>query len=107
MLETIPLDAASELSFGSSTWLDDEAPEGNPVDLIFLEDQIIDTGRWSIYHFIVFRYGAEFYGFSYDEPATEYQETTLEDRFEANPVPIFPLVAEEVMTTAYRRADVS
>ena len=100
LLKTISVDAASELAFGSNGWTDEDGPE----DLFFVEDEIVDTGRWSIYHFIVFKNEDQFYGFDYEEPATEYQDIGIEERFDANPVPVYPLVAREVVKTVYDRA---
>lgn len=99
MLQNIPVDAASELAFGSDTWLDEDAP-GEP-DLIFIEDETVGKRRWEIDHWIVFRHGEQFYGFDYAEPATEYQETSIEDRFTEDPVPVTPLRAEPVTVTTY------
>lgn len=37
-------------------------------------DEIVDTGRWSIYHRIVFSDNGKFYETSYSEGATECQD---------------------------------
>jgi len=38
-----------------------------------LEDEIIDTSRWSVHHSIVFEDGGKFYQTSYSVGATEQQ----------------------------------
>lgn len=42
-------------------------------DDIIMEDNIIDTSRWSIIHEIVFKYENKFYKAFYSEGATEMQ----------------------------------
>lgn len=39
-----------------------------------IEDTITGTGRWSIYHRIIFEYEGTFYSTSYSEGATEQQD---------------------------------
>lgn len=52
------------------------------------ENEIQDTGRWSIYRRAVVQYGSKFWAIEYDEPATEYQEVDNADYsiYEVNPV---------------------
>lgn len=46
---------------------------GLPYDCKLIEDDIIDTTRWSIVHEIVFEDNGKFYMTTYSEGATEYQ----------------------------------
>lgn len=46
---------------------------GLPYDCELIEDDIIDTTRWSIVHEIVFEDNGKFYMTTYSEGATEYQ----------------------------------
>lgn len=101
MLQTLDVDIASELALGISEEILPDEP-GFPGTYKFLNDDIVDRGRWSIYHFIVFEYDGDLYGFNYSEPATEYQETSLEERFEASPVPLYQVEAHQITTTEYR-----
>lgn len=45
-------------------------------DAKFLEDNIVDTSRWSIHHEVVFEHEGKFYRSSYSVGATEYQDET-------------------------------
>lgn len=47
---------------------------GLPYDCKLIEDDIIDTTRWSIVHEIVFEDNGKFYMTTYSEGATEYQD---------------------------------
>lgn len=47
---------------------------GLPYDCKLIEDDIIDTTRWSIIHEIVFEDKGKFYMTTYSEGATEYQD---------------------------------
>ena len=47
---------------------------GLPYDCKLIEDDIIDTTRWSIVHEIVFEDKGKFYMTTYSEGATEYQD---------------------------------
>ena len=44
-----------------------------PYDCCPIEDNIIDTSRWSIIHEIIFENGGKFYRTTYSEGATEMQ----------------------------------
>lgn len=46
---------------------------GLPYDCFPIEDNIIDTSRWSIIHEIIFEDGGKFYRTTYSEGATEMQ----------------------------------
>lgn len=47
---------------------------GLPYDCKLIENDIIDTTRWSIVHEIVFEDKGKFYMTTYSEVATEYQD---------------------------------
>ena len=47
---------------------------GLPYDCKLIEDDIINTTRWSIVHEIVFEDKGKFYMTTYSEGATEYQD---------------------------------
>lgn len=47
---------------------------GLPYDCKLIENDIIDTTRWSIVHEIVFEDKGKFYMTTYSEGATEYQD---------------------------------
>lgn len=46
---------------------------GLPYDCFPIEDNIIDTSRWSIIHEIIFEDGGKIYRTTYSEGATEMQ----------------------------------
>lgn len=94
MLESISVEDAYELACGY--WLDRYDP---------VHDEIIDHSRWEVHHRIVFRdrKDSALYGFDYAAPATEYQESSIEERFDGDPVPVFPIVAKTVTATVYER----
>jgi hypothetical protein len=102
MLTTIDIDIAVELALGISVGPDPDETD-YPHAFEFVHDEIDGKRRWDIDHTIVFKYDRGLYGFNYAEPATEYQEGSFEERFEANPVPVFPMYAEDVTTTIYKR----
>lgn len=63
-----------------------------------ISDEITDTGRWSVYHEMIFSHEGHFYRTSYSVGATEYQ---CEEPFEFDPVEVdveevFPV--EKVIT---------
>lgn len=64
--------------------------------------QEVSQHRWYQKQLIVFERDGQLFGFHYDEPASEMQED--QDRFESDPVPVFPVVGREVVTTVYERA---
>lgn len=101
---TLHEEVAGELAGGESFDLDTaEAmacgmPEG---DYAFVASQEVSKHRWYTKRLVVFRHADALLGFLYLDPATEEQEG--QDRFEADPVPTFPVVGREVTTTTYER----
>lgn len=72
------------------------------TDVRLVQDEIVDHGRWFVYHEAVFsrwngNLSVEYVGVQYAEPATEMQEADDE------PVEIYPLEAYEERVTKYRR----
>lgn len=65
--------------------------------------QIVSKHRWYTKQLVVFEPlpGVKV-GFYYLDPASETQED--QDRFEADPVPIFPVIGRQVTTTVYEKA---
>lgn len=66
--------------------------------------QNVSDHRWYTRQPIVFRAptgNRELFGFYYLKPATEEQED--QDRFEADPVPVFRVVGRDVVTTVYEK----
>lgn len=55
--------------------------------------------RWYTKQLIVFKRDGALLGFYYLEPASELQED--QNRFEADPVPVFSVTRREVTTTVY------
>lgn len=45
-----------------------------PEDVWEVEDEILDSGRWELYHRAVYRYQDRFWIVHYNEPATENQD---------------------------------
>lgn len=75
-------------------------------DIIYstaLPMQEVSQHRWYTKRLVVFKREDELLGFYYLDPATEEQEG--QDRFEADPVPVFPVTASEVVTTVYEKAE--
>lgn len=72
-------------------------------------EQEVDEHRWYTTLLVVFRDEGDLtpddslYGFYYLAPASELQEG--QDRFASDPVEVFPVVAKEVTTTVYERAE--
>ena len=65
-----------------------------------LSIQDVDEHRWYTKQLVVYADGdMGVRGFYYLKPASEIQED--QDRFEADPVPIFPVVGRTVTTTVY------
>lgn len=62
-------------------------------------DQEVSQHRWYTKRLIVFKRKGVLWGFYYLAPATEMQED--QDRYEADPVPVFPVVAKTITTTIY------
>jgi hypothetical protein len=65
--------------------------------------QEVSQHRWYTKRLVVIDTVAGLAGFYYFEPATEDQEG--QDLFEADPVPVFPVVAREITTTIYESED--
>ena len=69
--------------------------DGKPVAV-----QDVSQHRWYTKQLVVYTtLDGRLMGFYYLRPATEEQEGM--DNFEAEPVPIFPVVARQVTTTTY------
>jgi hypothetical protein len=48
---------------------------GTPTEgFTFIEDEIVDTTRWSILTKLTFKFGDKFYQTTYSKGATEYQD---------------------------------
>lgn len=58
-----------------------------------LEDNVVDTSRWSVHHDIVFSFEGKNYRSSYSEGATEMQ---MEDPYENDPDEIEVTEVEQV-----------
>ena len=43
-------------------------------DINIISNKIVDTGRWTNKHELIFKHDNKFYRVNYDEPATEMQE---------------------------------
>jgi hypothetical protein len=61
--------------------------------------QTISEHRWYNKCLVVFTREDELLGFHYLAPASELQED--QDRYESDPVQLFPVTAREVITTVY------
>ena len=79
----------------------EEAEEIALFDHVARQD--VEEHRWYTKQLVVFELDGRLMGFYYLDPATEMQED--QDRFEAEPVPIFPVAGREVTTTVYGPAD--
>jgi hypothetical protein len=64
--------------------------------------QDVSKHRWYTRQLVVFERGGDLRGFYYLEPATEEQEG--QDRFEGDPVPVFPVSVREVVVKTYEAA---
>lgn len=53
-----------------------------PEGFELVSDDITDTTRWSVLHYVVFKFDGKFYATGYSEGATEYQD---ESPFEYEP----------------------
>lgn len=66
-----------------------------------ISDEVTDTGRWSIYHDIIFEYEGKFYQTDYSEGATEQQcESPWEDETE---ITSFEVEKKEVLVESWVR----
>lgn len=65
-----------------------------------ISDEIVDTSRWSIHHYMIFKYEGNFYGVGYTRGATESQD---EYPFEYEPsmVECDDLIAQTVTKIEY------
>lgn len=65
--------------------------------------QLVSEHRWYTKELIVFRAptGDHLLGFYYLKPASELQED--QERFESDPVQVFPVYARNVMTAVYEK----
>lgn len=68
----------------------------------YVATQDVSEHRWYTRQLVVFSVDGELMGFHYLKPASELQED--QDRFDADPVPVFPVTAREVTTTVYEEA---
>lgn len=75
----------------------DEIVDGFPI-----ARQDFSRHRWYTKQLVVFRRDGQLMGFWYLKPASELQEDQY--RYVDDPVPVFPVVGEEVTTTVYRSA---
>jgi hypothetical protein len=93
VLKSIDTESAGELAMGYG--LD---------ELEFVAMQTGKKHRWYTDMLVVFKVKGEddLYGFDYFDPATEMQEG--DERFVADPVPVFPVAAQEVTRTEYLAA---
>ena len=67
-------------------------------NLHLIRDEIYDTGRWTIYHAIIFKEGDQFYHTTYGVGATEQQdEYPWEYEKEVRCVEVFPEVVEKTV----------
>ena len=64
--------------------------------------QEVSQHRWYTKELIVFRRGDQTMGFYHLRPASELQED--QDRFEADPVPVFEVVGREITHVVYEVA---
>lgn len=87
MSDTITHDQAEEIVAGYDGWI---------------ATQDVSKHRWYTKQLVVFSDDEHLSGFYYLDPASEEQED--QDRFEASPVPIFPVESYDVVTTVYRPA---
>jgi hypothetical protein len=86
MSQTISTDEANEILWSDS------------------KRQFVDQHRWYNTFLVVYEDDMKnLMGFYYDEPATEEQEGM--DVFHGDPVPVFPVVAKELTTVVYERAE--
>jgi hypothetical protein len=81
--QTISVEAAQDIMWGSEK----------------VATQEVSEHRWYRKQLIVYRRGAELWGFYYLDPASELQED--QDRFESDPVKTFPVAGREIVTTIY------
>ncbi len=61
--------------------------------------QAVENHRWYTTLLVVFDSTEGLYGFYYLDPASELQED--QDRYEDDPVPIFPVKVETITTKVY------
>lgn len=67
----------------------------------YLAKQFVSDHRWYTTYLIAFELDdGDLMGFYYMDPASELQED--QDRYENDPVPIFPVAGDKVITIVYR-----
>lgn len=79
----------------------DEADDIVYGDHVAVQD--VSRHRWYTKQLVVFERDGRLWGFHYLDPATELQEG--QDKFESDPVPLFPVVAKQVVTTRYEAGE--
>lgn len=75
----------------------DEAQDIADAEYVAIQD--VSEHRWYTRQLVVFERDGALFGFYYMEPASELQED--QDRFETDPVRVFPVSGREVTTTVY------
>lgn len=84
MIDSLPTDEAEEIALGYDG---------------YVASQEVSQHRWYTERLIVFKRDHELFGFYYFDPATEMQED--QDRFDSDPVRVFPVVAREQTILVY------
>lgn len=87
-IATIDQELAEEIVFGYKGYVDTED---------------VSDHRWYTKQLVVYKIDDQLLGFYYLKPKSELQED--QDRFESDPVPVFPVVAREIKTTMYEPAE--
>lgn len=82
MSYTISIDEADDIVWGEN-----------------LTRQWVSDHRWYTTELVVFSRHGALWGFYYLDPASEMQED--QDRYETDPVSIFPVTAREIVQTVY------
>jgi len=84
------------------TMTQDEAEEYVWGDHVAIQE--VSEHRWYRRQLVIIKDESQaLLGFYYLRPATEVQDD--QDRFESDPVQVFPVVAKEVVRTVYERFD--
>lgn len=104
-MPTITRDEAGDLYADGEGRTDDTAGSWSLV--VDVEDAPHNrTSRWHERYWLVVRNAdGELFGIEYGRGLTETQEDDLPWERDGNPLNLVPLVAEEVTTTRYRRAN--
>lgn len=85
-MQTISADMAEDIVYGEHVAIQD-----------------VEEHRWYTTQLVVFEHEDDLWGFYYLDPASELQED--QDRFESDPVKIFPVDGREVTTVIYGKRD--